>query len=74
MKIGNPNFQLSFVSESNQLYELSYHYCVKLNDYTIPLQIWISEDSNNTEAVSQCKETVTHPEKVVVKWHKLNPS
>nr|XP_005910314.1 PREDICTED: tandem C2 domains nuclear protein isoform X1 [Bos mutus] len=37
-------------------------------------QIWISEDSNNTEAVSQWKETVTHPEKVVVKWHKLNPS
>uniref|UniRef100_A0A8C6DMQ2 Tandem C2 domains, nuclear n=1 Tax=Moschus moschiferus TaxID=68415 RepID=A0A8C6DMQ2_MOSMO len=37
-------------------------------------QIWISEDSNNTEAVSQWKETVTHPEKVVIKWHKLNPS
>ncbi|KAJ1069786.1 PREDICTED: tandem C2 domains nuclear protein isoform X1 [Capra hircus] len=37
-------------------------------------QIWISEDSNNTEAVSQWKETVAHPEKVVIKWHKLNPS
>lgn len=37
-------------------------------------QIWISEDSNNIEAVNQWKETITNPEKVVVKWHKLNPS
>uniref|UniRef100_A0A9L0KBK5 Tandem C2 domains nuclear protein n=1 Tax=Equus asinus TaxID=9793 RepID=A0A9L0KBK5_EQUAS len=37
-------------------------------------QIWISEDSNNVEAVNQWKETVTNPEKVVIKWHKLNPS
>ncbi|XP_076979487.1 tandem C2 domains nuclear protein isoform X2 [Tamandua tetradactyla] len=37
-------------------------------------QICISEDSNNTEAVNQWKETVTNPEKVVIKWHKLNPS
>ncbi|XP_030890259.1 tandem C2 domains nuclear protein [Leptonychotes weddellii] len=37
-------------------------------------QIWISEDSNHTEAASQWKETVTNPEKVVIKWHKLNPS
>ncbi|XP_029807360.1 tandem C2 domains nuclear protein isoform X2 [Suricata suricatta] len=37
-------------------------------------QIWISEDSNNTEAVTQWKETITNPEKVVIKWHKLNPS
>uniref|UniRef100_A0A8C6QU91 Tandem C2 domains nuclear protein n=1 Tax=Nannospalax galili TaxID=1026970 RepID=A0A8C6QU91_NANGA len=37
-------------------------------------QVWISEDSNNIEAVNQWKETITNPEKVVIKWHKLNPS
>ncbi|XP_062037483.1 tandem C2 domains nuclear protein isoform X2 [Lepus europaeus] len=37
-------------------------------------QIWISEDSNNIEAVNQWKETIINPEKVVIKWHKLNPS
>ncbi|XP_027975615.1 tandem C2 domains nuclear protein isoform X2 [Eumetopias jubatus] len=37
-------------------------------------QIWISEDSNHAGAASQWKETVTNPEKVVIKWHKLNPS
>uniref|UniRef100_A0A2K5P6Z9 Tandem C2 domains nuclear protein n=1 Tax=Cercocebus atys TaxID=9531 RepID=A0A2K5P6Z9_CERAT len=37
-------------------------------------QIWISEDSNTIEAVNQWKETVINPEKVVIKWHKLNPS
>uniref|UniRef100_A0A8C0VT24 C2 domain-containing protein n=1 Tax=Castor canadensis TaxID=51338 RepID=A0A8C0VT24_CASCN len=37
-------------------------------------QIWISEDSNNIEAVNQWKETIANPEKVVIKWHKLNPS
>uniref|UniRef100_A0A2K5D1D1 Tandem C2 domains nuclear protein n=1 Tax=Aotus nancymaae TaxID=37293 RepID=A0A2K5D1D1_AOTNA len=37
-------------------------------------QVWISEDSNNIEAVNQWKETVINPEKVVIKWHKLNPS
>ncbi|XP_072617255.1 tandem C2 domains nuclear protein isoform X2 [Vulpes vulpes] len=37
-------------------------------------QIWISEDSNHTEAANQWKETVTNPEMVVIKWHKLNPS
>lgn len=45
-----------------------------LNDCTVPLQIWISEDSNHAGAASQWKETVTNPEKVVIKWHKLNPS
>ncbi|KAF6352546.1 tandem C2 domains, nuclear [Rhinolophus ferrumequinum] len=37
-------------------------------------QIWISEDSSNIEAVNQWRETVTNPEKVVIQWHKLNPS
>ncbi|XP_037658527.1 tandem C2 domains nuclear protein-like [Choloepus didactylus] len=36
-------------------------------------QIWISEDSNNTEAVKQWEEIITNPEKVVIKWHKLYP-
>lgn len=37
-------------------------------------QIWISEDSNNVEAANQWKETITNPEKVVIQWHRLNPS
>ncbi|XP_012658887.1 tandem C2 domains nuclear protein isoform X2 [Otolemur garnettii] len=37
-------------------------------------QIWVSEDSNNIEASNQWKETIINPEKVVIKWHKLNPS
>ncbi|XP_040831084.1 tandem C2 domains nuclear protein isoform X2 [Ochotona curzoniae] len=37
-------------------------------------QVWISEDSNNIEAVNQWKETITNPEMVVIKWHKLNSS
>lgn len=37
-------------------------------------QIWMSEDCNHVEAASQWKETITNPEKVVVKWHRLNPS
>ncbi|KAM7158171.1 tandem C2 domains nuclear protein isoform 1-T2 [Molossus nigricans] len=37
-------------------------------------QIWISEESNNVEAANQWKETITNPEKVVIQWHKLNPS
>ncbi|XP_019497837.1 PREDICTED: tandem C2 domains nuclear protein [Hipposideros armiger] len=45
-------------------------------DITPPskISIWISEDSNNMEAANQWKETVTNPEKVVIQWHKLNPS
>ncbi|XP_006839631.1 PREDICTED: tandem C2 domains nuclear protein isoform X1 [Chrysochloris asiatica] len=37
-------------------------------------QIWISENSNTIDAADQWKETITNPEKVVIKWHKLNPS
>ncbi|XP_012579880.1 PREDICTED: tandem C2 domains nuclear protein [Condylura cristata] len=37
-------------------------------------QIWISEHSNNIEAVNQWKETITNPENIVIRWHKLNPS
>ncbi|XP_038602087.1 tandem C2 domains nuclear protein isoform X1 [Tachyglossus aculeatus] len=37
-------------------------------------QIWISDESNSVEAADQWKETITNPEKVVIKWHKLNPS
>ncbi|XP_029453669.1 tandem C2 domains nuclear protein [Rhinatrema bivittatum] len=37
-------------------------------------QIWISSDSNSSEAAEQWTDTITNPEKVVIKWHKLNPS
>lgn len=37
-------------------------------------QVWISEDNTSIEAANQWRETVTNPEKVVIKWHKLNPS
>ncbi|KAM8921672.1 tandem C2 domains nuclear protein isoform 2-T2 [Pelodytes ibericus] len=37
-------------------------------------QVWISCDSNSPEAVDQWTDTISHPEKVVTKWHKLNPS
>lgn len=37
-------------------------------------QIWISEDSSNIEAANQWKETVANPEKIVIKWHRLNSS
>ncbi|XP_042637420.1 tandem C2 domains nuclear protein [Orycteropus afer afer] len=36
-------------------------------------QVWISEDSSNIDAANQWKETISNPEKVVIKWHKLNP-
>ncbi|KAM4664269.1 tandem C2 domains nuclear protein [Discoglossus pictus] len=37
-------------------------------------QVWISSDSNSSEAADQWTDTVSNPEKVVTKWHKLNPS
>uniref|UniRef100_A0A8C5MQN3 Tandem C2 domains, nuclear n=1 Tax=Leptobrachium leishanense TaxID=445787 RepID=A0A8C5MQN3_9ANUR len=37
-------------------------------------QVWISSDSNSPEAAEQWTDTIRHPEKVVTKWHKLNPS
>ncbi|OXB75345.1 UNVERIFIED_CONTAM: hypothetical protein H355_009499 [Colinus virginianus] len=37
-------------------------------------QVWISSDSNNSEAVEQWKDTIANPEKVVVKWYSLGPS
>ncbi|XP_072284198.1 tandem C2 domains nuclear protein [Pyxicephalus adspersus] len=37
-------------------------------------QVWISSDSNSSEAAEQWTDTISHPEKVVTVWHKLNPS
>ncbi|XP_063296090.1 tandem C2 domains nuclear protein isoform X1 [Pelobates fuscus] len=37
-------------------------------------QVWISSDSNSPEAADQWTDTIHNPEKVVTKWHKLNPS
>ncbi|XP_053331000.1 tandem C2 domains nuclear protein [Spea bombifrons] len=37
-------------------------------------QVWISSDSNSSEAADQWTDTISHPEKVVMKWHKLNLS
>ncbi|XP_025935388.1 tandem C2 domains nuclear protein isoform X2 [Apteryx rowi] len=37
-------------------------------------QIWLSSDSSNSEAVEQWRDTVTNPEKVVVKWYSVGPS
>ncbi|KAM9293940.1 tandem C2 domains nuclear protein [Gastrophryne carolinensis] len=37
-------------------------------------QVWISSDSNNSGAADQWTDTISHPEKVVSKWHKLSPA
>ncbi|XP_073465783.1 tandem C2 domains nuclear protein [Aquarana catesbeiana] len=37
-------------------------------------QVWISSDSNSSEAANQWTDTISHPEKVVTIWHKLNLS
>ncbi|XP_068110690.1 tandem C2 domains nuclear protein [Hyperolius riggenbachi] len=37
-------------------------------------QVWISGDSNSIGAAEQWTDTISHPEKVVTIWHKLNAS
>ncbi|XP_053553526.1 tandem C2 domains nuclear protein [Bombina bombina] len=37
-------------------------------------QMWISSDSNSSDAADQWTDTIRNPEKVVTKWHKLNLS
>ncbi|XP_062824233.1 tandem C2 domains nuclear protein isoform X4 [Anolis carolinensis] len=35
-------------------------------------QVWLSSDSNSFEAAAQWQDTITNPEKVVVKWHNVS--
>lgn len=42
--------------------------------FPLLMQIWLSSDSNNSEAVEQWKDTIANPEKVVVKWYSIGPS
>ncbi|XP_077676529.1 tandem C2 domains nuclear protein isoform X2 [Eretmochelys imbricata] len=37
-------------------------------------QVWLSSNSSNSEAADQWRDTITNPEKVVIKWHNVNPS
>nr|XP_048710998.1 tandem C2 domains nuclear protein isoform X2 [Caretta caretta] len=37
-------------------------------------QVWLSSNSSNSEAADQWRDTITNPEKVVIKWHNINPS
>lgn len=37
-------------------------------------QVWISNDSNSSEAADQWRDTIANPEKVVVKWHNISPA
>ncbi|KAF7251671.1 Tandem C2 domains nuclear protein [Varanus komodoensis] len=37
-------------------------------------QVWLSTDSNSTEAADQWRDTIANPEKVVVKWHDISPA
>ncbi|XP_061469234.1 tandem C2 domains nuclear protein isoform X3 [Rhineura floridana] len=37
-------------------------------------QVWLSSDSNSSEATDQWRDTIANPEKVVVKWHKISPA
>uniref|UniRef100_A0A8C0G775 Tandem C2 domains, nuclear n=1 Tax=Chelonoidis abingdonii TaxID=106734 RepID=A0A8C0G775_CHEAB len=37
-------------------------------------QVWLSSNSNSSEAADQWRDTIANPEKVVIKWHNINPS
>uniref|UniRef100_A0A8C8SLV0 Tandem C2 domains, nuclear n=1 Tax=Pelusios castaneus TaxID=367368 RepID=A0A8C8SLV0_9SAUR len=37
-------------------------------------QVWLSSNSSSTEAADQWRDAITNPEKVVTKWHNINPS
>ncbi|XP_067403192.1 tandem C2 domains nuclear protein isoform X2 [Emydura macquarii macquarii] len=37
-------------------------------------QVWLSSNSSSSEAADQWKDAITNPEKVVIKWHNINPS
>ncbi|XP_074852710.1 tandem C2 domains nuclear protein [Carettochelys insculpta] len=37
-------------------------------------QVWLSSNSSSSEAADQWRDTITNPEKVVIKWHHINPS
>uniref|UniRef100_A0A7M4EML9 Tandem C2 domains, nuclear n=1 Tax=Crocodylus porosus TaxID=8502 RepID=A0A7M4EML9_CROPO len=36
-------------------------------------QVWLSSDGSNSEAADQWRDTITNPEKVVIKWYKVSP-
>ncbi|XP_014451973.1 tandem C2 domains nuclear protein isoform X1 [Alligator mississippiensis] len=37
-------------------------------------QVWLSSDASSSETADQWRDTITNPEKVVIKWHKVSPS
>lgn len=44
---------------------------VMISCMLLSLQVWISNDSNSSEAADQWRDTIANPEKVVVKWHNI---
>uniref|UniRef100_A0A8C9EN67 Tandem C2 domains, nuclear n=1 Tax=Pavo cristatus TaxID=9049 RepID=A0A8C9EN67_PAVCR len=60
----SPTVKLDFCVTSGKLHFVSF----------FSLQVWISSDSNSSEAVEQWEDTIANPEKVVIKWYSVGPS